>query len=97
MKIARLAVGFIFDHAGNAAWAAEVAALTSSRDADDDCHISSCELGDVTEKVVLVVTSEPLMRRGTVYDGSGETVFLSVMLLVVTFEFVEVTSGYLWK
>ena len=69
----RFAVGFILDHAGNAAFAAETALLTSSSDAAEEFHTCFCVAGDVTVKVVLVTTSWPLMRRGTVYDVSGLT------------------------
>ena len=67
MKTPRFAAGFILDHVGKAACAASTAALTSSSEADEDFHTSLCEEGEVTEKVVEVVTSLPLMRRGTVY------------------------------
>jgi hypothetical protein len=80
MKMARFAAGYIFDHAGNAACAASVAALASSREAEEDCHTISCDAGAVTEKVVFVVTSFPLMRSGTVKLVSGVTVFFSGML-----------------
>lgn len=70
MKMSRFAAGFILAHAENAACAAAVAFLASSSDADDDCQISSCDAGEVTANVVLVVTSLPLMRRGTVYGVS---------------------------
>jgi hypothetical protein len=51
-KISRRAAGFVFDHAGNAACAAEMAELTSSRDADEALHICLCEEGELTAKVV---------------------------------------------
>lgn len=70
MKISRFAAGFNLAQAGKAACAAAVAFLASSIDADDDCQICLCEEGEVMENVVSVVTSFPLMRRGTVYEAS---------------------------
>ena len=74
MKISRFAAGFNLAQAGKAACAAAVAFLASSIDADDDCQICLCEEGEVTENVVSVVTSFPLMRRGTVYEASAAIV-----------------------
>jgi hypothetical protein len=62
----RLAECFILDQAENADLAAETADLTSSREAEELFHTVLWDEGDVTAKVVLVVTSLPLMRRGTV-------------------------------
>lgn len=68
--MSRFAAGFNLAHAGNAACAAAAAFLASSREADEDSQIFLCDEGEVTAKVVLVVTSFPLMRRGTVYEVS---------------------------
>lgn len=81
-KMSRLAECFSFDQAGDAAFAATTAFLTSSMDADDEFHTCSCDAGDVTGNVVSVVTSLPLMRSGTVYEGSGLTTLIFDMITV---------------
>lgn len=69
----RLAAGLSFDHVGNADWAAEMARWASSSEADEEVQRGLWDEGEVIVKVVSVVTSRPLMRRGTVYEGSGVT------------------------
>jgi hypothetical protein len=66
--MSRRKFGFDFDHAGNAASAAATASRASFLEADElDQSVSDVE-GEMTGKVVDVMTSLPLMSRGTVKD-----------------------------
>lgn len=64
----RRVVGLVLDQDLNADWAALIAEETSEREAEDEAQICLWEEGEITGKVVVVMTSSPLMRRGTVYS-----------------------------
>lgn len=55
------------DQAGKAACAASTILMASCLEAAEDFQITLLVIGDVTSKVVSVVISWPLMRRGTVW------------------------------
>jgi len=63
--------GFILDHAGRAAWAASTAFTASSFEAEEHFQIAWWVTGLTTSKVVLVVTSSPLMSRGTTWSKAS--------------------------
>ena len=66
--ISRRKFGFDLDQAGNAASAAETASRASFLEAEELDQSVSDEEGEMTGKVVVVMTSLPLIRRGTVKE-----------------------------
>ena len=66
-RMSRLNEGFVLDHAGKAAWAASTASMACCLETEEPFQINFPVTGETTSKVVSLVTSLPLMRRGTTW------------------------------
>lgn len=72
IRISRLKEGFVFDHVRKAAWAASTASMACCFETEDAFQVNLLVTGETTLKVLSwLVTSSPLIRRGTMWSGAS--------------------------